>query len=146
MVRNMKKIIMCLLLSALIGVALGIYSFTIFNKEEDIKVNAFKDVYAIQIGVFEALDNANKLASKYGAIIVNDNNRYRVYIAIVSDSLKEVEEYFDSKKIAYYVRNISVSDSFYNYLIDYEKLLKNVKSESYDVIIKNILIKYKEEL
>ncbi len=142
----MKKIIVCLLFSAAIGIGLGIYSFNYFNRVEDISVNAFKDVYAIQIGVFNDINNANKLASKYGAVIVSDNNRYRVYVAIVSDMLKDVEEYFDSKGIAYYVRSINVNDSFYNYLVEYEKSLRNVGKDSYDSIIKDILIKYREGL
>ena len=141
----MKKIIFCLLFSALIGVVLGIYSFKMFNKDNDVNVYSSKDAYAIQIGVFEDINNAEKLAGKYGSIIVKDNNKYRVYIAIVKNMLKETEVFFDNKKIPYYVRSISVSDSFYNYLIDYEKLLKD-NSYSFEDIIKNILIKYKEEL
>ena len=91
----MKKIIFCLLFSALIGVVLGIYSFKMFNKDNDVNVYSSKDAYAIQIGVFEDINNAEKLAGKYGSIIVKDNNKYRVYIAIVKNMLKETEVFFD---------------------------------------------------
>ncbi len=136
----MKKIIVCLLFSASIGILLGIYSFKLFNK--DISVTSVNNVYAIQVGAFDEISNANKLASKYGAIVVSDNNKYRVYVAIVSDTLNKVEKYFDDLGIPYYVRSISVSNSFYNYLKEYEKNIDN----DIENTIKDILKKYMEEI
>lgn len=141
----MKKVIVCLLLSAVIGSLLGVYSFKMFNKEEKVSSN-YKDVYAIQVGVFEDINNANEVAKKYGALVVKDNNKYRVFIAIVKDSLDVVKKYFDDKKIAYYVRSINVSDSFYNYLITEEIKLLNSDLSKYDEIINNILRKFEEEI
>ncbi len=142
----MKKIIVCLLFSAAIGIGLGIYSFNYFNRVEDISVNAFKDVYAIQIGVFNDINNANKLASKYGAVVISENNRYRVYVAIVNDTLNLVEKYYDDLKIPYYVRTINVSNNFYNRLLEYEVSLKNSDRSEYESIINQILKMYMEDL
>lgn len=136
----MKKIIICLLFSATIGVLLGLYSFRLFNK--DISVTSINNVYAIQVGAFDEISNANKLASKYGAIVVSESNKYRVYVAIVSDKLNEVEKYFDDLGIPYYVRSISVSNSFYEFLKEYEKNLDNNTEDT----IKDILKKYMEEI
>ena len=56
----MKKIVLCLLFSAFIGACLGLYSFVLFNREDNVTVSSMaKEVCAIQIGVFESLDNAN---------------------------------------------------------------------------------------
>ena len=136
----MKKIIICLLFSATIGILLGLYSFRLLNK--DISVTSINNVYAIQVGAFDEISNANKLASKYGAIVVSESNKYRVYVAIVSDKLNEVEKYFDDLGIPYYVRGISVSNSFYEFLKEYEKNIDNNTEDT----IKNILKKYMEEI
>ncbi len=136
----MKKIIICLLFSATIGILLGLYSFRLFNK--DISVTSINNVYAIQVGAFDEISNANKLASKYGAIVVSESNKYRVYVAIVSDKLNEVEKYFDDLGIPYYVRSISVSNSFYEFLKEYEKNIDNNTEDT----IKDILKKYMEEI
>ncbi len=136
----MKKIILCLLFSASVGILLGIYSFKLFNK--DISVTSINNVYAIQVGAFDEISNANKLASKHGAIVVSDSNKYRVYVAIVSDTLNKVEKYFDDLGIPYYVRSISVSNSFYEYLKEYEKNMDN----DIENTIKDILKKYMEEI
>ena len=136
----MKKIIFCLLFSAIVGMILGLYSFKLFNK--DISVASLINVYALQVGVFESLDNANKLASKYGAVVVSDGNKYRVYVAITSNKLIDIEKHFDNLGIPYYVRSISVSSDFYNYLVEYEK---NINSDI-ESTIKSILKKYMEDV
>ena len=136
----MKKIIVCLLFSSIVGILLGVYSFKLFNK--DTSVASINNVYAIQVGVFGEISNANKLASKYGAIVVSDSNKYRVYVAIVSDKLNKVEKYFDDLGIPYYFRRISVSNDFYNYLKEYEKNIDN----NIENTIKDILKKYMEEI
>lgn len=136
----MKKIIVCLLFSGIIGILLGLYSFKIFNK--DISVSSVNNVYAIQVGAFDEISNANKLASKYGAVVVSDSNKYRVYVAIVSDKLSKVEKYFDDLGIPYYVRSISVSNSFYDYLKKYENNIDN----DIENTIKDILKKYMEDV
>jgi len=136
----MKKIIVCLLFSGIIGILLGLYSFKLFNK--DVSVSSVNNVYAIQVGAFDEISNANKLASKYGAVVVSDSNKYRVYVAIVSDKLSKVEKYFDDLGIPYYVRSISVSNSFYDYLKKYENNIDN----NIENTIKDILKKYMEEI
>ena len=140
----MKKIILCLLFSAIIGAALGFYSFKIYNSEA-VSVEA-NEVYAIQIGVFDDVSNANKLASKYGALVIKENSKYRVYVAIVNDTLKIIENYYNELKLPYYVRNISVSNGFYNRLKEYETTLKNASKSEYESIINQILKIYKEEI
>ena len=141
----MKKIVLCLLFSALIGALLGVYSFRLYNKDERVS-STYNSVYAIQIGVFDEVNNANKLASKYGAVVVSENNRYRVYVAIVNDTLSLVEKYYDDLKIPYYVRNINVSNNFYNKLLEYEVSLKNSDQSEYESIINQILKMYMEDL
>lgn len=143
----MKKFIITIIIAVLVGAGLGIYSFTKFNEEKDIPVSKVnQQVYAIQIGVFDSIENANLLANNYGGIIILDNNKYRVYLAIVSSSLNKIKSYYDEKKISYYIRNIDVSNEFYNTLIDYETVLNVTSKENYDEIIKKILKEYEKEI
>ena len=80
------------------------------------------------------------------AIVVMDNNRYRVSVSIVSNCLKLIEEYYDGLGVAYYVRTISVQSEFYNYLIDKEKEFNSSNKNMYESINNTILKKYMEEL
>ena len=92
----MKKYIITILIAIIVGACLGIYSFNKF-KEEDIPVFNFNknQAYAVQIGVFDTFENAEKLAEKYGGLVVLDNEKYRVYIAIVNDTLNLIKTYLD---------------------------------------------------
>ena len=142
----MKKYIITILIAIVVGAVLGIYSFNKF-KEEDIRpvFNITKNqAYAIQIGVFDTYENASKLAEKYGGLVILDNEKYRVYISIVNDTLNLMKSYYDQKGIAYYIRTIDVSQEFIDKLNNYETVLKVIDKEEYDSIIKNILKDYKE--
>ena len=142
----MKKYIITILIAIIIGACLGIYSFNKF-KEDNVKtVFSFNknQAYAFQIGVFDTFENAEKLAEKYGGLVILDNEKYRVYIAISNDTINLLKTYYDEKKIAYYIRTIDVNEEFVNKLNDYETLLKSIKKEEYDSVIKNILKDYKE--
>ena len=142
----MKKYIITILIAVVFGACLGIYSFNKF-KEDDVKqvFNINKNqAYAMQIGVFDTFENAQKLAEKFGGLVILDNEKYRVYVAIVNDTLNMIKTYYDEKGIAYYIRTIDVTQEFSEKLNNYETLLKVAKKEEYDTIIKGILKDYKE--
>ena len=142
----MKKYLITILIAIVVGACLGIYSFNRF-KQDDVKpvFNFNKNqAYAMQIGVFDAFENAEKLAEKYGGLVVLDNEKYRVYIAIVNDTLNIMKSYYDEKGIAYYIRTIDVDSQFMEKLNNYETALKVVEKSNYDEIIRNILRDYKE--
>lgn len=143
----MKKVLLTLFFSIMLGILLGIYSYNKFNKEDlSLVMNKNNEIYAFQIGVFDNLDNANNLANKYNAIVLNDNNKYRVYIAFCTTMLNKLKDYYDKKAIAYYIRNINVSSTFFNKLKEYELLLSEANTNNYDSIIKKILNEYEEDL
>ena len=139
----MKKFLVTILVALIIGAGLGVYSYTKFKEEDILPVaKSEKDVYAFQVGVFDNYTNAEQLASKYGGIVILDNNKYRVYLAIVSNTLNLIKKYYDEKGIAYYIRNIEVNNDFFNELTDYEAVLSATNKDNYDEIIKNILKEY----
>ena len=141
----MKKILLAIVLAILLGGILGIYSYRKLNLVEEMPVmNTLESVYAIQIGVFNNLDNANKMAREYNGITIIDNDKYRVYIAIASNSLNILKDYYDSKGISYVIKNISVKKEFYTTLREYESMFDKVSKDSYDTIIKSILKEYED--
>ena len=145
----MKKYLIIVLLAILTGTLLGYITFNrlnSINNDNTMQVGKVTNqVYAIQAGVFDSATNANELAQKYGGLVVSDNNKYRVYIAIVSNCLNTIKNYYDKKGISYYVKNIDVSNEFYNTLLDYETLLLSASEENYDEIMINILKEYEKE-
>lgn len=141
----MKKFLITIVIALIIGAGLGIYSYAKFQKDDPLPViKKSNNVYAIQVGVFDNFENASNLASKYGAIVILDNNKYRVYLAIVSKSLNVIKNYYDEQGIAYYIRNIDVNDEFYNTLLDYETVLLETNKENYNEILKKILKEYEK--
>lgn len=150
LVMIMKKTLISISLAVVVGIALGIYAFNKIDFDaNDNYVSAISisdQVYAIQVGVFENIDNANKLAEKYGGLVVVDENKYRVYIDIVSSILSDIKNYYDKQGISYYVKTIDVSDNFASKLKDYEELIKAASIDNYDEIIKQILKEYEKEL
>ena len=142
----MKKFVITIIIAILVGAGLGIYSYNKF-KEDDIKtVFSFNknQAFAVQIGVFDTFENAEKLAEKHGGLVLLDNDKYRVYIAIVNDTLNIIKSYYDEKGLAYYIRTIDINEEFMNKLNDYETVLKVTDKSDYDAIIKKILKDYKE--
>ncbi len=142
----MKKYLIVILIALLVGAGLGIYSYNKFKEDDSQPVFSFNknQAYAVQIGAFDTFDNAEKLAEKYGGLVILDNEKYRVYIAIVNETLGLIKSYLDEKGLAYYIRTIEVNQDFINKLNDYETLLKVANKNEYDTIIKNILKDYKE--
>ena len=138
----MKRVLLTILLAVIIGVCLGFYSYKKFISEDMPVISSINEVYALQVGIFDSFDNANTLAQKYGGVVIVDESKYRVYIAIVSKSLNVIKKYFDDKNIAYYVRNIYVSNDFKNKLNTYEDLLLNSDISSYSQVLKSVLKEY----
>jgi len=141
----MKKILITIIIAIIVGASLGIYSYRKFIDENIVSASKTNDeVYAFQVGAFDNYDNANTLAKKYGGVVIIDNNKYRVYIAIASDSVNILKKYFDDKNIAYYLKTIDVSNEFFTTLKEYETLLINSSDDTYLQIIKNILKEYEK--
>ena len=144
--KKLKKILITIIFSLTTGSILGYMAYNrMLQKEEEAittVISMQNQVYAIQAGVFDKLENANKLAEKYGGLVIYDENKYRVYIAIISKTLPELKKYYDEKNIAYYVKNISVPETFNEKLQEYEKLLLATTKENYEDIIKQILKEY----
>ena len=138
----MKTTILTIVLAILIGFTFGFLFLKKFTPKTITKVSNIKSqVYAFQIGVYKNKDNATKNAITNNSIVVEDNNLYRVYIALLKDQtlIDNLKKYYDSIGLNYYLKAINVSDSTENIISNYELLLNNCDSSNYDMILSSML-------
>ena len=145
----MKKFLITVLRALAMGGIFGFIAYKKFNKNTSLVASVLdKQVYAFQTGVFSNYDNALNMANKYNGIVVPDNTKYRVYIALSTsqNSLSLLENYFDNKQIAYYIKNIDVDNNYLQSLEKYENLLMATTEENYQPILNNIVKEYQNTL
>lgn len=138
----MKKTILTIVLAILIGFTFGFFFLKKFTPKTITEVSNIKSqVYAFQIGVYKNKDNATKNATTNNSIVVEDNNLYRVYIALLKDQtlIDNLKKYYDSIGLNYYLKAINVSYNTENIINNYELLLNNCDSSSYDMILSSML-------
>ncbi len=138
----MKKTILTIVLAILIGFTFGFFFLKKFTPKTIAEVSNIKSqVYAFQIGVYKNKDNATKNAITNNSIVVEDNNLYRVYIALLKDQtlIDNLKKYYDSIGLNYYLKAINVSDNTENIINNYELLLNNCDSSNYDMILSSML-------
>lgn len=138
----MKKTILTIVLAILIGFTFGFFFLKKFTPKTITEVSNIKSqVYAFQIGVYKNKDNATKNATTNNSIVVEDDNLYRVYIALLKDQtlIDNLKKYYDSIGLNYYLKAINVSDNTENIINNYELLLNNCDSSNYDMILSSML-------
>ena len=146
---NMKKVLISILIAVLIGSA---FAFMFYKKmmdnEQMVSSIIENSAYAIQLGVFQNIDNANTIKDKYNGIIITDNDKYRVYgaIAMSTNALTILKNYFNNKGISYYVKQIEVPDSLVDTIKTSETMLSASSEETYDKIIESVLKEYEKLL
>lgn len=142
----MKKYIIAVLIAGTIGL---VFAFFIFNKTSDDDLLASNDahkVYLFQLGVFSDFDNADAQKEKSGAAIITQiNEYYYVYGAIYSDInlVSLIKNYYDELDIDYAIKEVVITNEFYEELDSYENLL--LETNNMEVILKTnqiILDKY----
>ena len=141
----MKKLKKSIIL-IIIGIGIGYY--VCFSGSVD---NIFKKRYkAFQIGVFTDMSVATTYSSKYNnSIIVNDNELYRVYYAILKQdkNINTMSKYLDSLGIEYYLKDIEISDKkLISEINNYESIMNNESEVVFLSINKMIIERYKDSL
>lgn len=140
---KMKRNLLLISVSIIFGI---LFTYFILNKE-DIYAKEEYYIYAFQAGAFEDIDNANKYSDKLPAsIIINENNLYKVYVAIYKDIdiINEMVVYFENNNINIYLKGIKVNKDFYEILDSYEQIIKNSDKNIYNKINQSILNSYLE--
>ncbi len=143
----MKKILLVVVCSFLIGGGLAFYFFNGSVKKND-KKDGYEEISAFQIGVFSNYENASKVALRNNGIVVNDNDVYRVYVAMFKDQevINMLGSYYKNIGLNYYIKDVIVSSSFVDDIGIYEEMLKKSSSDTYSTINSDVLTKYQEYL
>mgnify|MGYP003290432266 FL=1 len=140
----MKKTLIVILFSLLFG---GGLSFFIFNKIkfEEVSVSDVV-VTAFQIGAFNNYDNAYRVAVRNNGIVVSDDEIFRVYVAVLynEEAISKLSLYYDSIGLNYYLKRIRVSKDFVDSIKDNEDLLVRSSSDTFSIINKDVLNRFKE--
>ena len=137
----MKKILIPILCSTLIGAFLGFYLFKEYDSNVSIKpvFNFSQDkVYFLQLGAYSTLDKAKEASKDFTnyLYIIEDNN-YHVYIAITAslDNANKLKALFKEKGYNIYIKEKYVNnDNFINLLNQYDEVIS--KSDEYEAILK----------
>ncbi len=142
----MKKILITIIGALSIG---GIFAIVIYkNIDRDVKmaIKTEDTITFFQVGVFKQEENALNFMKKYNsAIIIKDNDYFRVIIAILTNDEAIIKEkaFFDSLGIEYYLKKENVNnEEFIKKLKEYEQLLIYSSDETYNTINKKILKLY----
>ena len=147
----MKKILITILLSALVGCTFGYLLF----KSIDDSIGSFfyetKELTFFQAGVFTDEENATDYANSFkSSTVVKEGDFYRVYLAILSspESIRVMKEYFEKNNIEYHLRKLDVRENlFTGELLKYENILMSSKMDStLDAINQMILEKFEESI
>ena len=140
----MKKLIKQIFVM-LSGIFFGYYICEI--KPLDIFITKYK---AFQVGVYTSLDAATIYSTKYkNATIIQDNELYRVYVAILKDknNIENMSKYLDSEGIDYYLKDINIDDKNLKRVInEYENVMNSESEIVFLEMNKLIMEKYKESL
>ena len=138
----MKKVLITIVLAVLVGAAFAFYLFK--NIEQSVaKTIDEKEATAFQTGVFSKYDNAVKASKQFkSSIIVQDDNYYRVFIAMFHDEeiINKMKNHFEGTN--YYLKKITTTDEFLTKLSKYETLIKTSKINNYDEVNQSILNEY----
>lgn len=146
----MKKVLFISLLGILIGSVFAFYMFSNIEKSVAAVISKDNTAIAFQVGVYSVRDNAINASKKYdSSFIYQDENNYRVFIAIYQDQeiINLLKEYYTKNNINFYLKQITINNKFLEELNKYEKLLKESGNiETYLSANKNILKTFGETL
>ena len=130
--------------AVLVGGGLALYIFKDVKKDNQTIKEGYEMASAFQIGVFTNYDNATRVATRNNGIVVNDNDVYRVYVALLNDqeAIEKVSNYYDTIGLNYYLKEVQVTTSFIDEINTYEEMIKKSNSDTYSIINLDVLNKY----
>lgn len=140
----MKKILKIIIVF-IIGIICGYYICNINPKK--IFDTSYK---AFQVGVYTTEELANTYKSKYkNAIVIKDNELYRVYVAILrkENNIENMSNYLNKNNIDYYIKEVNISDkNLKNTINEYESIMNNNSEIVFLEINKMIMERYEESI
>ena len=146
----MKKYLLTIIVSLLVGFLLSFYMLKEYEKTDIFPVfNESETAYLIQQGVYSSMESMQENTAHltdYIYSVIDD--MYYVYIGISLDSsnVNKLQEYYKSKDINTIIKTTTLIDQeFIETLRQYDMVLNNTSDEdTIKEICKQVLSKYKE--
>ena len=148
----MKKNINLVLFCVIIGLFMGTYMFSQYDKEkiENISLTSKyinQNIYAFQYGVYSNKENMiNNLKNiKYTYQLID--NKYYVYVGMTTkkENIDKLKNYFNSLSYNTYLKEINVSGEYAEKLSQYDLLLDEATTnESISTILSTTLEIFEE--
>lgn len=148
----MKKNINLVLFCVIIGLFMGTYMFSQYDKEkiENISLTSKyinQNIYAFQYGVYSNKENMiNNLKNiKYTYQLID--NKYYVYVGMTTkkENIDKLKNYFNSLSYNIYLKEINVSGEYAEKLSQYDLLLDEATTnESISTILSTTLEIFEE--
>lgn len=126
------KQILTVSLAVFVSILIGSIFMHISTEETDIPVmNETKNIKAFQVGVYTNAENATKEAELKKGIVVQENEYYYVYVAILGEQINidKMTSYLNQNSIYYYIKDINVSEDFKQELFSLENMMFTTTSE-----------------
>lgn len=146
----MKKDIILIIFSSLVGVLLSFFMFKQYDNNEIILTNTnTSKYYFVELGSFSSYDNMISSNNKLNEYIYSyDNNIYYVYGCITKNkkNLEKIEGYFKDIEYITYIKEFNISNTFLDTKIEeIDKQLETVEdNDSIKKYCKQTLLLYKE--
>lgn len=138
--KNLVTIFIGVMTSVLIGA-----TFMDVSGEVEEVNDTYGNLIAFQLGAYKDEESAKFIAEENDAIVVQEENYYVVYNAILSNSsnIDRMMNILDNSQVFYYAKVISASDLYIGELYKYEELMKNCTSDiAFLKLVNQILKKY----
>ena len=139
----MKKIIIIISTALLLGCLL---TFLVFKNNEvrAQKNNSLITAKAFQIGVYNEENNALKIAIRNNGLVIKEDDKYRVYVAIIynEETVTKIAKYFNNIELSYYIKEVTIPTYTYEKVKIYEELINKSNPDTYNTILKDILKVY----
>lgn len=148
----MKKNLYLILFCVVIGLFMGTYMFSQYDKKKIENVSTGskyinQTIYAFQYGVYSNKENMiNNLKNINYAYQLIDN-KYYVYVGMTKnkDNIEKLKNYFNALSYNIYVKEITVNGEFAENLGQYDLLLDEATTnESISTILKTTLAVFEE--
>jgi len=148
----MKKNLYLLLSCIIVGLFMGVYMFSQYDKENIENVSLTSNyidqkIYVFQYGVYSnknnMINNLKNINYTYQLI----DNKYYVYVGMTKnkENIEKLKKYFKSLSYNIYLKEIEVDGKFVETLEQYDLLLDEaVTNESISTILSTTLAKFEE--
>ncbi len=146
----MKKYLLTVIVSLLIGFLLSFYMLKEYEKIDLPTFNESETAYLVQQGVYSSMESMQENTANLSDYIYSViDNMYYVYVGISLDSsnINKIQEYYKNKNIETIIKTTTLNDSdFIETLRQYDLVLNGTDDEdTIREICKQVLSKYKEE-